>query len=45
MKVGMSESGMLVDQRVYLLARRCRPYAAVLKVGRVAVKEYGQVLS
>ncbi len=41
----MSGSRMLVDQRVCLLASRSRPYAAVLKVGRVAVKENGQVLS
>jgi len=45
MMVGTSVSGMLVVQLVYLLARRCKPYAAVLKVGRVVVKEYGQVLS
>ena len=43
--VGMSRSGMLVDHLVYLLARRSRPYVAVLKVGRVMVKEYGHVLS
>ena len=44
MMVGMSESGVLVDHLVCLLARRSRPYAAVLKVGRVVVKEYGKVL-
>jgi len=43
MLVGMSESGMLVDHLVCLLVRS-RPYDAVLKVGRVVVKEYGQVL-
>ena len=36
---------MLVDHLVWLLARKIKPYAAVLKVGRVVVKEYGQVLS
>jgi len=45
MMVGMSGSGMLVDHIVCLLARRSRPYAAVLKVDRVVEKEYGQVLS
>ena len=30
---------------VCLLARRSRPYAAELNVGRVRVKEYGQVRS
>ena len=45
MMVGTSESGMLVNHLVYLQARRNMPYAAVLKVGRVVVKEYGQVLS
>ena len=42
---GMSDSGMLVVHFVCLLARRSRPYAAVLKVGRIIAKEYGQVLS
>ena len=40
---GMSVSGMLDDHLAYLLARRSRPYAAELKVGRVRVKEYGHV--
>ena len=44
MMVGMSESGMHVVHLVYLLARS-RQYAAVVKVGRVVVKEYGQMLS
>ena len=35
--------GMLVDHLACLLARRSRPYAAELKVGRVRVKEYGHV--
>ncbi len=43
--VGMSESGLVVDHRVCLMPRRSRPYDAVLKVDRVVVKEYGQVLS
>ncbi len=43
--VGMIESRMVVDHRVCLLARRSRPYVAVLKVCRVVVKEYGHVLS
>ena len=43
--VGMSESGAIVVHLVYLLARMSRPYVVVLKVGRVVVKEYGQVLS
>ncbi len=34
---------MLDDHRACLLARRSRPYAAELKVGRVMVKEYGHV--
>ncbi len=45
MMVGMSDSGMVVDHRVCLLERRSRPNDAVLKVGRVVVKEYGHVLS
>jgi len=45
MMVEMIESGMLVEDLVWLLARRSRPYDAVLKVGRVVVKEYGHVLS
>ena len=45
MLVAMSVSGMLVVHLVCLLARRSKPYAAVLKVGRVGVKENGQVLS
>ena len=45
MLVGMSASGMLVDHLVCMLARRSNPYPAVLKVGRVVVKEYRQVLS
>ncbi len=43
MVVGISDSGTVVDHRVCLLASRSSPYAAVLKVGRVVVKEYGQV--
>jgi len=43
--MNVKESGMLVDHLVYLLARRSRPYVAVLNVGRVMVNEYGQVLS
>ena len=42
---GMSDSGMLVVHLACLLARRSMPYATVLKVGRVMVKEYGHVLS
>ena len=43
---GVSEFEMHVAHRVCLLARRSRPYVAMmLKVGRVVVKEYGQVLS
>ena len=38
-------AGRLVVHLVCLLANRSRPYDAVLKVGRVVVKEYGQVLS
>ena len=34
---------MLDDHLACLLARRSRPYAAELKVGRVRVKEYGHV--
>ena len=45
MNVGMRESGMLVDHLICLLARRSRPWAAMLNVGRVMVNEYGQVLS
>ena len=41
---GMIDYGMPIVHLVCLLARRSRPYAAVLKVGRVKVKEYGQVL-
>ena len=37
--------GMLADHLACVLARRRRPYAAVLKVGRVMVKKYGHVLS
>ena len=40
---GMSVSGMLADHLACLLARRSRQYVAELKVGRVAVKEYGHV--
>ena len=43
MNEGMRDSGMLVDHLVYLLARRSRPYDAVLNVGRVMVNEYGHV--
>ncbi len=45
MVVGISVFGRLVDHLARLLARRRRPYVAVLKVGRVIVKEYGQVQS
>jgi len=44
MLVGMSVSEMLVVHLVCLMARS-KPYVAVLKMGRVLVKEYGQVLS
>ena len=40
---GTSVSGMLVDHLACLLAKRSRPYAAKLKVGKVRVKEYGHV--
>ena len=43
--VGMRVSRRLVDHLACLLASRSRPYVAVLKVGKVMVKEYGQVLS
>ena len=36
---GMSVSGMLVDHLACVMARRSRPYAAELKVGRIKVKE------
>jgi len=42
---GMSAAGMFVDYLACLLARRSRPYAAELKVGRVTVYEYGHVRS
>ncbi len=42
---GMSVSGMLDAHLVCLLASRSKPYAAELNVGRVMVKEYGQVRS
>ena len=42
---GMSDSGMPVVHLVCLLARRSRPYAAVLNVVRVVVNEDGPVLS
>ena len=45
MLVGTSVSGMLVVHLVFRLSRRSRPYAPVLKIGRVVVKEYGKVLS
>ena len=45
MMVGISESGMLVDHLVCMLARRSSPYDTMLKMGRVVVNEYGQVLS
>ncbi len=45
MMVGMNESGMLVVHLACLLARRSRPYVAVLKVDRVVMKEYGHVQS
>jgi hypothetical protein len=44
MMVEMSESEMLVDHRACILARRSRPYATVMKVGRFVVKEYLQVM-
>ncbi len=40
---GMRASGMFDVHLACLLARRNRPYAAELKVGRVRVKEYGHV--
>ena len=40
---GMSAAGMFVDHLAWLLARSSRPKAAEQKVGRVTVKEYGQV--
>ena len=40
---GMSVHGMLDVHLACLLARRSRPYAAELKVGRVRVKEYGHM--
>ena len=45
MVCGMSVSGMLDVHLVCLLARRSRPYAAELNVGKFMVKEYGQVRS
>ena len=42
---GMSAAGMFVDHLACLLARRSRPYADELKVGRVTVNEYGHVRS
>ncbi len=42
---GMSVSGMFDAHMACLLARRSRPYDAELNVGRVRLKEYGQVLS
>ena len=36
---------MCVEHLACLLARRSRPYAAEQNVGRVTVKEYGQVRS
>ena len=42
---GISVSGMGDVNLVCLLARMSRPYAAELKVGKVRVKEYGQVRS
>ena len=43
MDCGMSVTGMLANHLACLLARRIRPYAAELKVGRVTVKEYVHV--
>jgi hypothetical protein len=40
---GMRVSGMFAVHLACLLARRSRPYAAELKVGRVRVKEHGHV--
>ena len=40
-----SDYGMPVVHLDCLLARRCRPYYAVVNVGRVMVNEYEQVLS
>ncbi len=42
MMVGMSESGMLVAHLVYLLARRSKPYVAVLKIGRIWCRSFGR---
>jgi hypothetical protein len=39
----MSVPGMLDDHLACLLAKRSKPYAAKLKVGRVRVKKYGHV--
>ena len=40
---GIRAFGMFDVHLVCLLAKRSRPYAAELKVGRVRVKEYGHV--
>ena len=40
---GMSASGMLATHLACLLARRYRPYAAEVNVGKVRLNEYGQV--
>ena len=45
MGLGMRVSGRLVDNLACLMARIGRPYVGVPKVGRVMVKEYGQVPS
>ena len=42
---GMMDAGMVMDHLVCLLASSSRPYAAEQKVGKVTVKEYGQVLN
>ncbi len=45
MLVGVRVWGRLVVCLVCMMAKRSGPWAAVLKVDRVEVKEYGQVVS
>ena len=40
---GISASKRFEDHLACLLAKRSRPYAAELNVGRVRVKDYGHV--
>jgi len=42
---GISAFRMFAYHLACMLARRSRPYVAVLNVGRVKVKEYGHVRS